>query len=117
MNADAADKGAAQLRVLSEVASWPPEDHNGSAVVAGLREIAQRVLHKLEAGEVSVALLPSKVADLVFVALGSSSAEHEDEARRIARQFRNDVIAAVQASATKALSSLTPKPELAGSTS
>jgi hypothetical protein len=75
-------------------------------VFAGARRIAERVVGGLEAADPAIAALPSQVADTVLVALGSSTAEREDLARTLARQFRMDVTTAVESSVHRALQGL-----------
>lgn len=69
-------------------------------------EIAERVVQALEAADATVANLPLRVAGSVLIALGSSSAEHEDLARTLAGLYRSSMLSAVEATVTRALLSL-----------
>ncbi len=72
-------------------------------LATGPSQIAERVLHALEAADASVAGLPAKVAGVVLMALGSSAAEQEELTRQIARLFRDDMLSAVEATVHLAL--------------
>ena len=72
----------------------------------GAREIAERCMQALEASEVCSTVYPAKAAGCVLVALGSSPAEQEVLARRLAVLFRSDVVAALEAMVGRALAQL-----------
>ena len=70
---------------------------------AGPSQIAARVVHALEAGDDSLARLPTTVARHVMIALGLSAAERQDLAQSLAVRFRSDLVAAAETAVHMAL--------------